>query len=131
MSRLMSFLRYTALWILLLPIAISYAGCASNQLVLWANNDTFPVKINVVKLLEFTNGHPIILPSGTIMIDDTHCVMTSQTHLNLLADNWDFRNDGIESIGDVLLDLGSWLSSFCPFVWGAFVIFKLRREHAV
>lgn len=50
------------------------------------------------------------------MMDDTHCVMTEDTHLNLLADVFDFH-DSIMSIGDLLLDFGGWLWGFAPFVW--------------
>lgn len=119
------FLRVTALWVLLLPTAVSFTGAASNQLVLWANNDTFPVKVNLVKLDKFTGGHTITLPDGTVMMDETHCLMSSKTHLNLLADNWDFH-ETIESVGDMLIDLGAWLWTFCPFVWVAAVVGKLR-----
>jgi hypothetical protein len=125
MSRAISFFRTTALWILLLPIVCSFTGASSNQLVLWANNDTFPVKINLAKLHKWIGGDVVVLPDGTQMMDETHCVMTSKTHLNILADNWDFHNS-IESIGDLLLELGEWLS-FMPFVWVFVVIDKLRR----
>ena len=127
MSRIARFFRVTALWILLLPIAANYTGAASNQLVLWANNDTFPVKINPVKLIKFVGDDTVTLPDGKIMIDEVHCVMTSKTHLNLLADNWDFHQS-IESVGDLLLEFSEWLQSFCPFVWGAVVIIKLKRD---
>lgn len=123
MSRIASFFRKTALWIILLPIACSFVGAASNQLVLWANNDTFPVKVNLAKLQKFS-GDSVILPDGTVMMDDTHCLMTSKTHLNILADNWDFH-DSIESIGDMLIDFGGWLWGFMPFVWGTVVIARL------
>lgn len=141
MSRFVSFFRATALWILLLPIASNFIGAASNQLVLWANNDTFPVKINLAKMQIMTDGeasinpdgtvtlkggHVVILPDGTTMLDPVHCLMTSKTHLNLLADNWDFH-DSIESVGDLLLDFGGWSWNFAPFVWGAIVIGRLRR----
>ena len=125
MSRIFSFFRSTALWILLLPILLNFTGAASNQLVLWANNDTFPVKVNLVKLMVFTGGDTITLPDGTVMMDPTHCVMTSKTHLNLLADNWDFHQS-IESIGDLLIELGAWLWTFCPYLWAAAVVSKLR-----
>lgn len=126
MPRIASFFRKTALWIILLPIACSFVGAASNQLVLWANNDTFPVKVNLAKLQEFTGDGGTVLPDGTVMMDDTHCLMTSKTHLNLLADNWDFH-DSIESIGDMLIDFGGWLWGFAPFVWGAAVISRLTN----
>ena len=143
---MLKFLRKTALWILMLPIAVGYLGALSNQVVLYANNDTFPVSVNPVKLQVFTGGHPVadptdpsggriivtggqivVLPDGTVMMDPTHCVMTKYTHLNLLADVFDFH-DSIESIGDLLLELGGWSWTFAPYVWGFAVIQKLRKQ---
>ena len=54
-------------------------------------------------------GLIIELPDGTLMTDETHCVMTSKTHLNWLADVFDFHQE-IESVGDLLLGVGDWLS---------------------
>jgi len=120
------FLRSTALWILLLPYAISFMGAASNQLVLNANGDTFPVRVNLAKAAKFTNGEAVTLPDGTVMLDETHCLMTAKTHLNWLADVFDFHQD-IESIGDLLLGFGEWMQTFAPFVWLALVCDRLRR----
>jgi len=120
------FLRSTALWILLLPYAITFTGAASNQLVLNANGDTFPVRLNAAKVQKFTAENGITLPDGTVMLDETHCLMTAKTHLNWLADIFDFHQD-IESIGDMFLELGAWLGTFCPFVWFAIVCDRLRR----
>ena len=135
---MISFLRKTALWILLAPCLIWGAGFASNQLVLNANHDTFPVEVNTVKERVFVAkaqakykelveelGIDPALPAG--MIDDTHCIMTSKTHLNLLADIFDLRGDGIYSIGDFMLMLGEWLWSFAPIVWCVTVVQKLRN----
>lgn len=126
MSRTISFFRSTALWIILLPYLVYFFGAASNQLVLWANNDTFPVKVNLAKAQHMAPD-AIKLPDGTIMLDEVHCLMTPKTHLNILADNWDLNREGIWSIGDFLLDLGDWLGTFAPFVWGAIVVGKLRN----
>ena len=90
------FLRKTALWIVLAPLAITWTGAGLNQLVLNANHDTFPVEVNTLKEQIFVakataewqeeaaaakeDGVNIgMLPDG--MIDDTHCIMTSKTHL--------------------------------------------------
>lgn len=118
-------MRKTFLWILLLPYVFIYFGAASNQLVLWANNDTFPVKVNIVKAQKMAPD-AVKLDDGTIMLDDIHCMMTNKTHLNLLADNWDFH-DGIESVGDILIEWGYWLSGFCAFVWGFALIVKVKN----
>ena len=50
------FLRKTALWILLSPLALGFLGAASNQLVLNVNNDTFPVRISPVLLAKMVEG---------------------------------------------------------------------------
>jgi hypothetical protein len=132
------FLRQTALWILLTPIAITWGGAGLNQLVLNANHDTFPVEINTLKEKVFVAkataewkdmaaeyGIDGTLPAG--MIDDVHCVMTSKTHLNFLADVFDFK-DGIYSVGDGLIYLGEWLGQFSLIVWGTVVISRLRKQ---
>lgn len=89
-------------------------------MVLVANHDRFPVMVNSVKLAGFTDGH-----GTTDMLDSVHCVMTPQTHLNFLADIFDIRGEGIESIGDLAIDLGLWGWTFAPFIWGSLVIRKL------
>lgn len=118
------FIRESFLWVLLLPLGLIFFGAASNQLVLWANDNTFPVKVNPVKVKN-SNSKILMLDDGTIMLDDEHCVMTSRTHLNILADNWDLKSEGIESIGDLLIELGEWLWVFCPFVWGFAVLWRI------
>lgn len=126
------FLRKTFLWILLSPVALSLLGAASNQAVLMANHDTFPVMVNSLKaemmVTEMKNEaeeKEINVPEG--MIDDVHCLMTSKTHLNFLADVFDLK-DGIYSIGDFGIMLGSWLWGFVPYVWGFAVINSLKKE---
>ena len=124
MRRISRFFQVTALWILLLPQVVTFVGAASNQLVLIANHDKFPVMANTVKAHEFSPD-AVVMPDGTVMLDDTHCLMTSKTHLNVLADIFDFHNE-TDSIGDLLLHLGEWLSGFCLYVWIEIVIFKLK-----
>jgi hypothetical protein len=119
MKKLLAFLRYTALWILLLPPAFHFVGAASNQLVLIANHDKFPVMENDWRASNETVLNGIIDPGG-------HCLMTSDTHLNFLADIFDFH-DGIYSIGDLMLMTGDWLDSFCIYVWLALIIKKLHE----
>jgi hypothetical protein len=135
------FLRKTALWILLSPLALGFLGAASNQLVLNVNNDTFPVRISPARLALLVEGAKqeldvsgaviqgdvMVLPDGKIMLDKTHCVMTSKTHLNWLADIIDLQSE-TESVGDIMLDLGSWLWTFAPFVWGFEIIRRLKQE---
>ena len=135
------FLRKTALWILLSPLALGFLGAASNQLVLNVNNDTFPVRISPVLLAKMVEGDTqklavsgaviqgdvMVLADGKIMLDKTHCVMTSKTHLNWLADVIDLHTE-TDSIGDLSLELGGWLWTFAPFVWGFEVIRRAARQ---
>src|SRR5208337_974679 len=130
-----SFLRKTALWILLLPVALGIGGTLSNQLVLKANHDTFPVMWNDYKVNEYRlNLEKKIQtskdPDEAMMaqfdlealelggyIDDTHVIMTSNTHLNFLADIIDFHTVTY-SVGDLGIVLGDYLWSYAPLVWG-------------
>jgi hypothetical protein len=125
---MMNFLRKTALWILLLPYVTYGAGFASNQLVLMANHDRFPVMVNVVKLQGMLGDDPdaVAQEKATGMIDSVHCVMTDKTHLNFLADVFD-RQDATYSIGDFFLIFGAWLMTICPFIWGFVTLDKLRK----
>jgi hypothetical protein len=113
----MRFLRVTMLWVLLVPHAVYFLGAASNQAVLIANHDKFPVMITPEREAAETEG-------GMWPHDNAHCVMTPQTHLNFLADIFDMRVY-TESIGDMMLEFGVWLNTFAPFVWAALVIRKL------
>lgn len=119
MRKITAFLRATSLWVLLLPYAFTLVGAASNQVVLIANHDKFPVMLNASKEAE------VVAADG--MIDDTHCLMTRQTHLNALADIFDLK-DAIYSIGDFILMAGEWLSTFCFFVWLALAVKKITTH---
>ena len=120
------FLRKTYLWILALPLALTLMGATSNQVVLYANHDTFPVSINAAKSAQLTENDSVTLKDGTVMLDDTHCIASDKTHLNLLADVLDFRTEYV-SVGDLSLELGDWLWGFAPFVWGLAVVRKLNQ----
>jgi hypothetical protein len=63
------------------------------------------------------------------MLDDTHCLMTSETHLNLLADIFDMHN-AVYSIGDFFLMLSEFLS-FCPYVWLGLLLKKCWDADAI
>lgn len=115
MKRIANFLRVTSLWLLLLPGLIYFTGAASNQLVLIANHDTFPVLVNDKRAAS-------VSPDG--MLDGVHCLMTKRTHLNALADIFDFHV-ATYSIGDLLLEAGDWLWTFAPFMWLGLVIRRL------
>jgi hypothetical protein len=133
------FLRKTSLYIVAVPLLLFFLGAASNQVVLNANEDTFPVRISQAKLEKLEHGTTetledgtkivgdvMILPDGKIMLDYVHCVMTSKTHLNFLADEYDLGS--IYSIGDFMLMLGEWALAPAPFVWAFVVVDKLRKQ---
>jgi len=60
-------------------------------------------------------------------IDDTHVIMTSNTHLNFLADIIDFHTVTY-SVGDLGIVLGDYLWSYAPLVWGIVIIGKLKEQ---
>lgn len=101
--------RRLKLWIVIIPLALILLGTASNQAVLIANHDKFPVMFNGV------NGSGIEV-GQMFHGDDVHCMMGPSTHLNFLADIFDFH-DGLYSIGDGLLYIGLWLWQYAPAVW--------------
>jgi hypothetical protein len=115
--------RSSLLWILVAPYGIFGLGVASNQAVLMANHDAFPVMVNPVKLAGFLPDGVVITPGQSQMIDTVHETMTKDTHLNALADIFDLGS--IYSIGDFGIILGMWLNTFAPVVWGTLVIKKL------
>jgi hypothetical protein len=138
-SRAHQFLKKTSLYLLAIPLLSTSLGIVSNQAVLIANFDTFPVMVNDKKLAEmtapedkptviqFAKPQPALETNDAVMIDDVHSAMTHETHLNALADIFDMH-DAIYSIGDFMLMLGEWLWAFCPFVWAADVIRKLNQS---
>jgi hypothetical protein len=130
------FLRKSLLYILLAPYAVTGLGIVSNQAVLNANNDTFPVRINPVKLYDWSHEGAAMhilppteqTPKGVVFINDNmHIVMNSTTHLNWLADIFDFHTH-IYSIGDFLIELGGWLDGFALPLWAGAVLRKLFAE---
>ena len=53
--------------------------------------------------------------------------MTPHTHLNWLADIFDFH-DAVYSVGDFFIQFGEWLSAFTPFIWAGALGRKLFAE---
>ena len=136
------FLRKTSLYLLAIPVLSIGIGTASNQLVLFANNDKFPVMWNAYKVAQYDlmlhkvaaskdkdaaeqAGFDIVALEEDGFIDDTHCVMTPDTHLNLLGDIVDLK-DATYSVGDGLIELGEWLGSFSLFLFLFDVVRKLN-----
>ena len=125
LAAIVRFFTVTYLWILLAPYAVMYIGAASNQLVLIANHDRFPVLVNDAK--QKMHADDMVNVNGVTYLDPIHIVMTKQTHLNFLADIFDLQGD-IYSVGDAFISAGEWLMSFCIYVWIAVVLFKLCRS---
>lgn len=115
------FLAITRIWILAVPFLLSFVGSASNQLVLAANHDKFPVMLNERKTVQFAPD------TYGIIDDEAHCVMTSETHLNFLAD-WIDLKSAIYSPGDLLLEAGDLASDWAFPVWGAVLAIALYKR---
>jgi hypothetical protein len=140
----MDWLRKATLGIALLPTALFGLGAGSNQLVLFANHDKFPVMVNEMKTEQWRTSRELAIaeivaevnagkvpaeevPSAIAevatlqseiangMLDDTHCIMTSKTHLNFLADVFDLKT-AIYSIGDFMLMLSE---AIAVYAYGA------------
>jgi hypothetical protein len=116
----MNYVRKALLCLILLPYALYVLGAASNQLVIVANHGKFPVMENPAWV-----SHDLAAGNLTEdgMTDDVHCIMTPETHLNFLADVFDFR-DKIESIGDLLIDSGSLIHDYSFFILAGLILFK-------
>ena len=141
---MLNFLRKTALWIVLAPVAIFGLGLASNQAVLVANHDKFPVMWNSYKAASLSlaiekatksDDEDVAEQAGFDLealvvdgyLDDTHVLMTSKTRLNFLAD-WIDLKSATYSIGDFLIDAGEWGMNYCPWIWTFVAIQRLRRR---
>jgi hypothetical protein len=126
------------LWILLAPYAFILIGAASNQAVLIANNDLFPVRENIARQIDDLSNPEVLAvnqfnqkvnPGSPLLLDlQAHCLMSSKTHLNWLADNFDSNGGGIYSIGDLIIIPGEWMLSFSAYVWLAVVLMKLNER---
>jgi hypothetical protein len=133
------FLRKTALWIIAVPLLCFFLGAASNQAVLVANHDKFPVMWNDAKVnlyrLEATQAAEAGNEDAQIALallehgylDDTHCLMTKRTRLNALAD-WIDLKSATYSPGDLLVELGETGMEYAPFIWAALVIGRLNKK---
>ena len=144
MNKFRKLLRSSLLGILLLPYGLFGLGAASNQAVLIANHDKFPVMMNAykislidkqredfAKIIEAITGKPAPEKIPTVadnggMLDSVHCVMTKDTHLNALADVFDLGST--YSIGDFVLYLGEWMMGWTPWVWATLLISKVYRQ---
>jgi hypothetical protein len=114
-----NFLRKALLFSVLTPSVLTFIGAVSNQLVLIVNHGKFPVMASSALMAKME-------PDADGMIDDGHCVMTDRTRLNFLADVFNFHN-GIESIGDLLINAGAMTRDWAFFV-ALLMVFKKRKQ---
>jgi Family of unknown function (DUF5317) len=131
----MKYLRRFPYWYLLLvPILAIYLGAACNQAVFLANAGKFPVRMNAawMDMKCSTKGMDpdeiADIPSssckvGGEMLDERHSIMGPNSNLKFLGDIFNLGN--MYSVGDGLIYLGSWLQTFCPFMWIALALRKL------
>jgi hypothetical protein len=139
--KICKFLRKTYLWVLAAPILAIVLGAASNQAVLIANGDKFPVQLNQYEIDKFHARHNVSLedvineilgggskdiPLPPDMLDTVHCVMTKDTHLNALADVIDLGGDHL-SVGDLFIQLGEWSWDFAPAIFLVLGVRKLNE----
>ena len=145
---MIQFLRKTALWILAVPVLFLALGIASNQAVLVANHDRFPVMWNSYKAASYElsiekeaadaedSGDEAAQIQAAFDLEalttqgylgDTHVLMTSKTHLNFLAD-WIDLKSVTYSLGDLAIDAGDWGLKYCPFLWFGIAVGRLNKK---
>jgi hypothetical protein len=147
---IMNSLRKIILAVLLLPYGLILGGAASNQLVLIANHDKFPVMVNSFKAKELSAlqdakiaeiqaiaDDPTDFRAGLAaavvevlkakkaegMMDDIHCIMTTKTRLNFLADVFNLK-DATYSIGDFGIITGEDIQGLTPLIAAGLVYKK-------
>lgn len=120
--------KFPYLWLIAVPVLSIFLGAASNQVVLVANHGKFPVMINDAFYAKFCTIPPDADPEliamippiaclkGGQMIDEVHSIMGPNSHLKLLSDIFPL-GDAIYSVGDGLINFGSWMLTFSPIAW--------------
>lgn len=133
------FFKKTFLWVFAIPFLSLLLGASLNQLVLFANNDRFPVMMNSAKINEYklqlekaaqAEDEQAIFFLEALQygyLDDVHIIMTPRTHLNFLAD-WIDLKDATYSPGDLLISLGETGLGYAPVVWIVLVTGRLIRK---
>jgi hypothetical protein len=129
----MKILRKFPYWYLIaVPALLFGLGVVSNQSVLVANHGKFPVMLSQGMYYKYCtpqseedeDAPSISCIKGGEMIDETHSVMGPNSHLKVLSDIIPIGST-IYSIGDGLLELGSWLLSYTLIAWLFLTIRKL------
>ena len=138
-------------YLIAIPLLATFLGAASNQAVLIANGDKFPVMYNNEKIHQSCQTHDALAATpfialllgpqapkliepkpakdedlcqnGGKFLDDTHVIMDKDSHLKALADIFDMH-DAVYSIGDFVLMLGEWMFDWASIAWLVLVIRK-------
>lgn len=138
-------------YIIAIPLLSMLLGAASNQAVLMANGDKFPVFWNNEKIhvscqtpepkavpdflssllpsilapqpAPKANPDPDLCQNGGKFLDNEHVIMDKGSHLKALADIFDIGS-GAYSIGDGLLAFGEWVWEWAGIAWLALIIRK-------
>jgi hypothetical protein len=141
---MLKFLKKVPYWYLIaIPLLSFGLGAASNQAVLIANGDKFPVMVNAEKIQKWcapaidadplsalirhimhteTAKDPNSCTNGGVFLDGVHTIMRPKDHLKFLADIFDLGS--IYSIGDFGIILGSWMWDWSLIAWVVLVIRK-------
>ncbi len=132
-------LRIPHVWLLVVPLLLTFVGATSNQAVLYANWGKFPVMVNERQLKDMRgsafDGFAFPFYSAVTssdmgddgqFLDDIHSVMGHNSRLKWLAD-WINLKTEICSPGDLLIWLGDWLFGFTPLIWLTLLIKELNE----
>lgn len=146
-------------YLIAIPLFATLLGAASNQAVLIANGDRFPVLYNNEKihascqtpepnagkdfLTALLGGgrlksvpsilepqpapkmaDPDLCRNGGKFLDDTHVIMDKDSHLKILSDIFDMH-EATYSVGDGLLEFGSWMWDWSGLAWLVLIVRKL------
>jgi hypothetical protein len=132
-------------YLIAIPLLSLGLGAASNQAVLIANGDKFPVMVNAEKIHKACapaidadplsalirnimhtetakDPDPNSCTNGGVFLDGVHTIMQPKDHLKFLADIFDLGS--IYSIGDFGIILGSWMWDWSLSAW---VVLVLRK----
>ena len=137
-------------YLIAIPLLSFGIGVASNQAVLIANGDKFPVMANEENLRKYcapadedagfaaiiaeitgqkahseksvVTPDPYSCQAGGEFIDNVHIIMTKKTHLNFLADVFDLG--AIYSIGDFGIIFAEWMLDWAVIAWLVLVLRK-------
>jgi Family of unknown function (DUF5317) len=97
------------------PFLVSLLGFGLNQLADWSNGGRMPVL--------FPRGVACVIPDGDVI----HQCMTSASHLKILCDIF-ISDGGISSLGDLVIDFGSYLVTPCIIIFVALLVYKAWRK---